>query len=111
RVPAATNKQGSKYPETGNDIPTREQPWYGTDHWDNWAYGVIKEATDKAYDDYLALINEGVAKEMARMILPLNLYTQFYVTINARSLMNFLSLRTAQDAQWEIRQYALVMEN
>ena len=48
----------------------------------------------------------GVAREMARMVLPVNLYTQFYWTVNARSLMNFLSLRADSHAQWEIQRYA-----
>jgi thymidylate synthase (FAD) len=43
---------------------------------------------------------------MARMALPVNLYTQFYWTVNARSLMNFVSLRADSHAQWEIQQYA-----
>jgi thymidylate synthase (FAD) len=47
----------------------------------------------------------GVAREMARMILPVNLYTEFYWTVNARSLMNFVSLRADVHAQWEIQQY------
>lgn len=40
------------------------------------------------------------------MALPVNLYTQFYWTVNARSLMNFVSLRADSHAQWEIQQYA-----
>jgi thymidylate synthase (FAD) len=43
---------------------------------------------------------------MARIILPLNGYTQFYWTINARSLMNFVALRADAHAQWEIQKYA-----
>jgi len=60
----------------------------------------------EAYEDYKRLISFGIAKEMARMILPVNTYTEYYWTVNARSLMNFLSLRCGEDAQWEIRQYA-----
>ncbi len=52
------------------------------------------------------MLKAGVAREMARMILPVNAYTQFYWTINARSLMNFISLRADTHAQWEIQQYA-----
>jgi len=55
---------------------------------------------------YERLIAGGVAKELARAVLPVSMYTQFYWTVNARSLMNFLSLRTHQTAQLEIRQYA-----
>ncbi len=58
---------------------------------------------------YEEMIAAGVAREMARMILPVNLYTQFYWTVNARSLMNFVSLRADAHAQWEIRQYAMAL--
>ncbi|HOH09348.1 MAG TPA: FAD-dependent thymidylate synthase, partial [bacterium] len=51
-------------------------------------------------------VERGVAREHARLVLPLSLYTQFYWTVNARSLMNFLSLRTEEHAQYEIRLYA-----
>jgi thymidylate synthase (FAD) len=61
---------------------------------------------DAALAAYRDLLKAGVAREMARMVLPVNLYTQFYWTVNARSLMNFLSLRADFHAQWEIQQYA-----
>jgi thymidylate synthase (FAD) len=101
RVPGATNKQGSSSPESSPQ----------TDEWNNQNLGVLTRATRDAYASYLLLLDNGVAKEMARMILPLNLYTQFYFTVNARSLMNFLSLRNAEDAQYEIRQYAVALES
>lgn len=46
-----------------------------------------------SYERYLEMIENGIAREVARMVLPLNIYTNFYVTMNARGLMNFLSLR------------------
>ena len=52
----------------------------------------------------------GVAKEVARSVLPVGLYTEFYWSVNARSLMNFLSLRNAAAAQHEIRVYAEAAE-
>lgn len=55
---------------------------------------------------YRELLKAGAARELARMVLPLCLYTEFYWTINARSLMNFLSLRADAHAQWEIQRYA-----
>ncbi|MBI3553909.1 MAG: FAD-dependent thymidylate synthase [Elusimicrobia bacterium] len=55
---------------------------------------------------YREMLAAGVAREMARMILPVNAYTQFYWTINARSLMNFVTLRADVHAQWEIQQFA-----
>jgi thymidylate synthase (FAD) len=56
------------------------------------------------------LIEKGIAKELARSVLPFGIYTQFYWTLNARSLMNFLSLRNAETAQYEIRVYAEAVE-
>jgi thymidylate synthase (FAD) len=52
-----------------------------------------KIASEKAYDSYQEMLDVGVAKEVARMVLPVNIYSSAYVTMNARALMNFLSLR------------------
>jgi thymidylate synthase (FAD) len=59
---------------------------------------------------YEALLEEGVAKEIARSVLPVGIYTQFTWKINLRSLFNFLSLRTDERAMYEIRQYANCIE-
>ena len=58
---------------------------------------------------YKRLVEVGLAKELARVILPLGIYTQFYWTVNARSLMNFLTLRLDPHAQLEMRFYALAV--
>lgn len=63
-----------------------------------------------AYRAYEYLMSKGVAKEVARMLLPLNLMTQFYATVNPRNLMHFLDLRTSEQALFEIRQLANDME-
>lgn len=63
-----------------------------------------------SYDAYNDLVEKGVAKELARALLPLGIYTQFYWTLNARALMNFLSLRNSDSAQYEIRVYAKAVE-
>jgi len=63
-----------------------------------------------SFDLYKWYIEAGVAKEQARLVLPLTMYTEFYYTVNARSLMNFLSLRNSEHAMWEIKQYAQVLE-
>src|SRR6476619_2829210 len=64
-----------------------------------------------AYETYLDLLEQGVAKEVARNVLPVAIYTQFYWTVNARSLMNFVSLRNSETAQREIRRYAEAVEH
>lgn len=58
---------------------------------------------------YEHLLSSGIAKEQARILLPLNTYTEFYFTCNARSLMNFLELRMSSHAMYEIRKYAEAM--
>jgi thymidylate synthase (FAD) len=54
----------------------------------------VRAASARAFADYQVMLAAGVAREVARMVLPLNIYSSMYVTMNARSLMNFLSLRT-----------------
>ena len=70
----------------------------------------LQDSYKKAFETYQDLSGRGVAKEVARSVLPVGIYTQFYWTINARSLMNFLSLRNAEAAQYEIRVYAQAIE-
>jgi thymidylate synthase (FAD) len=64
------------------------------------------ECLQNSLECYKKLLAAGVAREMARMVLPVSQYTQFYWTVNARSLMNFIILRVDAHAQKEIREYA-----
>jgi thymidylate synthase (FAD) len=59
---------------------------------------------------YNYMLEQGIARELARLVLPVAMYTEFYWTVNARALMNFLSLRNADAAQHEIREYAKIVE-
>jgi thymidylate synthase (FAD) len=52
---------------------------------------------DEAYNAYKSLLKLGIAREVARTVLPVGIYSSMYVTMNARSLMNFLSLRTSRE--------------
>jgi thymidylate synthase (FAD) len=52
---------------------------------------------EAAYASYQRMLEAGVAREVARIVLPVTIYSSMYVTLNARSLMNFLSLRTKRD--------------
>ena len=65
---------------------------------------------ETAYLAYEQLVELGVAREIARAVLPVGAYTEFYWTVNARSLMNFISLRNSETAQREIRRYAEACE-
>lgn len=57
----------------------------------------IRRVNAEAYNAYKSMLEAGIAREVARAVLPVNLYSSMYVTMNARSLMNFLSLRTSRE--------------
>lgn len=77
----------------------------------------IRASSEASYASYQRMLEAGVAREVARAVLPVNLYSSMYVTMNARALMNFLSLRTAHPEaafpsfpQREIEMVAELME-
>src|ERR687888_2671339 len=70
----------------------------------------LREVYDHAYATYERLVEAGVARELARSVMPVGAYTEFFWTVNARALMNFVSLRAADTAQREIRRYADAVE-
>ena len=70
----------------------------------------LQAVYEAAYAAYEKLVDLGVARELARCALPVGAYTEFFWTVNARALMNFLSLRAAETAQREIRRYAEACE-
>ena len=57
----------------------------------------VRAVCTEAYASYQRMLDAGVAREVARMVLPVTIYSSMYVTMNARSLMNFLSLRTMRE--------------
>ena len=65
----------------------------------------------RAFQTYERLLEQGVAKEVARAVLPLSTYTKYYWSCNPRSLMHFCMLRNSDDAMFEIRQYAAAAES
>jgi thymidylate synthase (FAD) len=93
RLPDAANKQGS----TGALDADLEKTLLSE----------MKAHQEETWRLYERLIASGVAKEIAREVLPLSLFTEFYWTVNSRSLMNFIRLRAEEHAQYEIRVYAL----
>jgi thymidylate synthase (FAD) len=70
----------------------------------------LQAVYEQAFATYERLVEAGVARELARSALPVGAYTQFYWTVNARALMNFVSLRNSEFAQLEIRRYAEAVE-
>src|SRR5213592_5273265 len=71
----------------------------------------LREVYAHAFETYERLVEAGVARELARSVMPVGAYTEFFWTVNARALMNFVSLRAAETAQREIRRYADAVEH
>lgn len=65
----------------------------------------------ESYRLYEEAMMNGIARQQARMFLPVNTYSEMIWTCNPRSLMHFLGLRNSDQAQWEIRQYAIAAED
>ncbi len=68
-----------------------------------------EDVRSRAADDYGWLVGENVARELARIDLPLSTYTQWYWKIDLHNLLHFLTLRVDDHAQWEIQEYGRVM--
>lgn len=67
---------------------------------------ILKKGQEDSYDQYSGLVEEGLARELARVNLPLSLYTEWYWQIDLKNLFHFLKLRMDAHAQMEIRVYA-----
>lgn len=97
--------------------PGRYEFVQGTEHQQRYVNYHLKISYSMAWRSYQALLREGIAKEVARICLPLATYSSAFVTCNPRSIMSFLSLRTKVEGskfpsypQWEINQVANKME-
>lgn len=86
------NKQGSSGILTGDDADCSRD--------------ILRNHSEESMARYRILLKNGASKELARMVLPVNVYTEWYWTVNARALMHFIKLRSENHAQWEIRQYS-----
>lgn len=95
RKQSTTNKQGSDGSVNDADAEAFSQ--------------AIEQQCKQAYDLYTKMLNAGVAREQARMILPLNLYTEYYWKQDLHNLLHFLALRLDSHAQYEIRVFAQAM--
>jgi len=73
------------------------------------AIELLAKGQREAYASYMALVDSGLARELARVNLPLSMYTEWYWQIDLHNLFRFLSLRMDAHAQREIRDYATVI--
>lgn len=93
RAQATDNKQGS----VASELPEKE------------CNALMDDAYRVAYQSYQALLGRGVAKEMARFVLPVGIYTEIYVNCDLHNLLHFLRLREDGHAQAEIQDVAKAM--
>jgi thymidylate synthase (FAD) len=87
------NKQGRSDEPVEPELQTRVQT-------------LFRDEQHRVYETYTELIDSGVARELARIDLPLSLYTEFYWQMDLHNLFHFLRLRMDSHAQYEIRVYA-----
>jgi thymidylate synthase (FAD) len=93
RRQASDNKQG----RSSEDVPPELQ---------RKVQELLKREQAEVYADYEAMLKDDIARELARINLPLSLYTQWYWQMDLHNLFHFLALRMDPHAQWEIREYA-----
>ena len=94
---------GSERPLVQEGKPGRYRFVLGTAEQQRAVESLLMGTTDRAVENYELLLSQGVAKEVARMVLPVNLMTRFYATANLRNWLQFLELRTHPTALYEIR--------
>jgi len=71
---------------------------------------MILENSKNAYETYEAMLEKGVARELARVVLPQNIYTQFYWKCDLHNLLHLIALRSHPTAQYEIREFSNAIE-
>tara|TARA_B100000427_G_C15448050_1_gene568267 strand:- start:577 stop:1008 length:432 start_codon:yes stop_codon:yes gene_type:complete len=106
RTQHKSNRQASNSELINPDIPDREFQYYCSKTATltaNEAVIAHQVASSALFND---LLDAGVCREQARMVLPQNMYTEYYGTVNLNNLLKFIDLRTHEGAQWEIQKVA-----
>ena len=103
--PGAFRKQ-SKSNRQASDIDSSFNPYMPTDSLDTLASYRVRDHHKKSLELYNKLMEAGVCREQARGVLPQNMYTEYYGTVNLNNLLKFVSLRIHEGAQWEIQELA-----
>ncbi|MGE4490064.1 MAG: FAD-dependent thymidylate synthase [Kiritimatiellales bacterium] len=67
---------------------------------------LLKQDQSASYANYSEILNDGIARELARINLPLSMYTEWYWQMDLKNMLHFLKLRMDSHAQWEIQEYA-----
>lgn len=92
--------------KAGNKQGSVQDP---TEHWNQYNDAILANAQKVAFDAYQSLLANNVAKELARIVLPVSNYTEIYINCDLHNLMHFFYLRTNSHAQKEIQDIAWAM--
>ncbi len=76
---------------------------------DNNSAVLIRKSCERSFKQYRVLLERGVPRELARSVLPVATYSHMFAKVNLLNLFRFLTLRTHEHAQWQMRQYANAM--
>jgi thymidylate synthase (FAD) len=96
---------GFSYNEISGRYVNTEPEWYIPNTFPE-EMRKIQKSYSKSYENYIDLMNSGVKREQARAILGTGMYSTAYISANLRAWLHFLTLRTDEHAQEEIRKYA-----
>ena len=96
RIQSKRNRQGADSKDIPFDLQQR-------------VLKILERDQESSYSSYEEMLGNNIARELARINLPLSVYTQWYWQIDLHNLFHFLRLRLDRHAQYEIRQYAEVM--
>ena len=102
RTQHKSNRQASNENELIDPLVQYPRQMYGA----MTAVGAVQEHNKVSLTLFERLVESGVCREQARGVLPQNMYTQYYGTVNLSNLIKFIDLRTHEGAQWEIQKVA-----
>ena len=110
RPQAKSNRQASVH--DGSSVnPVVSMVEGSTQGWPTKANEALKSHTRKSIKLYNQMLESGICREQARMVLPQNMYCKYVATANLHNILKFISLRDKPEAQWEIRRLAQEMGN
>lgn len=108
RPQAETNRQASVH-DGASTNPVLQVVQGSTQAWATKASDSLKSHTRKSVKLYNQMLESGICREQARMVLPQNMYCKYVATANLHNILKFISLRDKPEAQWEIRRLAQEM--
>lgn len=108
RPQAETNRQASVHDGSSTN-PVLQVVQGSRQAWATKASDSLKSHTRKSVKLYNQMLESGICREQARMVLPQNMYCKYVATANLHNILKFISLRDKPEAQWEIRRLAQEM--